>query len=238
MKTAASFDVTIRENSGRGASRALRLVGKVPATLYGKGKKPVSIEMDAGKLTLEYLKGGFRNKIVELNAGKEKFFALPREVQLHPVSDKVEHADFQFVDAKTPVRVAVPVHVLNTEKSIGIKRGGVLNIVRHAVELVCTPDKIPPFIEVDVLKADIGTSIHISAVKLPEGVTPAIKSRDFTVVTIAGRGKEEEEAPAAAAAAAATAAAGAAPAAGAAAAPAAGAKPAAGAAAAKPAAKK
>ena len=126
--------------------------------------------------------------------------ALPREVQFHPVTDVIEHVDFQQVSDSQPVRVAVPVKVMNQDRSIGVKRGGVVNVVRHEIELMCRPSAIPQRIEIDIVNLNIGGSIHIEDVQLPDGVTPTIR-RNFTVITIAGRAKAEEEAPAAAAAA-------------------------------------
>jgi large subunit ribosomal protein L25 len=201
----------------------------VPAILYGHQGEPTKVTLPIKELTMQYSKGSFFNKIVDIKLDGKLVHTLPRDVQRHPVTDLIEHADFQRVDKDSQIHVFVPVKVLNQEKSVGLKRGGVLNIVRHEIELVCKPDSIPNAIEIDVLTVDIGHSVHISDVKLPEDVKTVIK-RNFTVVTVAGRTKEEEERPVAAAAAAPGAeGAAAAPAAGAAA-PAAGAKPAAGAA--------
>lgn len=227
MKAAAKFEAQSREGSGKGAARALRRTGQVPAILYGSKDQPTKIALPIKELTLQYGKGSFFNKIIDIAIDGKVIHTLPRDVQTHPVTDIIEHADFQRVDKDTVIHVFVPVKVLNQDKSVGLKRGGVLNIVRHELELICKPDSIPSHIEVDVLKSDIGSSIHINDLALPENVTSAIKGRNFTVVTVAGRTKEEEERPVAAAAAtaegaAAAPAAGAAP--GAAAAPAAGAK--------------
>jgi large subunit ribosomal protein L25 len=234
MKAATKFEATARTGSGKGAARALRRTGRVPAILYGNTGEPTKISLPIKELTLQYSKGSFFNKIVDIAIDGKVIHTLPRDVQTHPVTDVIEHADFQRVDKDSRIHVFVPVKVINQEKSIGLKRGGVLNIVRHEIELLCKPDSIPSFIEVDVLKSDIGSSIHIDSIQLPPDVTTAIKGRNFTIVTVAGRSKEEEERPVAAAAtadgAAAPAAGAAAGAAGAAAAPAAGAKPAAGAA--------
>jgi len=239
MKIAATLEAQPRNTSGKGAARALRRLGRVPAVVYGRTKEPASISLPLKELTLEYRKGSFFNKIVDITVGGDKFHALPRDVQTHPVTDVIEHADFQRVEKDSIIHVFVPVKVLNQEKSVGLKRGGVLNIVRHEIELVCTPDAIPSAIEVDVLTSDIGSSVHINDIKLPANVRTAIKDRNFTVVTVAGRTKEEEERPVVAAAAAADGAAaapgaagaaapaGGADAKGAAAKPAAGAKPAA-----------
>ncbi len=226
MKTAIILEAKSRTGSGKGAARALRREKMVPAIVYGKDQQTSQIALPLKELTLEFVKGSFFNKIVDIKLDGKQFRALPRDVQMHPVTDVIEHADFQRVEKDTVIHVMVPVKVLNQEKSIGLKRGGVLNIVRHEIELLCTPDSIPHALEVDVLSVDIGHSIHINDLALPANVKTAIKGRNFTVVTIAGRSKEDEERPGAAAAADA-----AKPAAGAAAKPAAGAaKPAAGAA--------
>jgi len=206
MKTAATFEAKARENTGKGAARALRREGNVPAILYGNAEEPSKIVLPLKELTLEYKKGAFFNKIVDIKVDGKLVHVLPRDVQTHPVTDIIEHADFQRVDKDTVIHVMVPVKVLNQEKSVGLKRGGVLNIVRHEIELLCKPDSIPSSIEVDVLAMDIGTSLHINEIKLPDNVKTAIKGRNFTVITIAGRSKEEEERPVVAAVAAAPAA--------------------------------
>lgn len=199
MKVAHAFEAQSRANSGKGAARALRRAGRVPAIVYGLGAEPVKIDLPIKELTLAYRKGSFYSKIVDIKVDGKTIHALPRDVQQHPVTDVIEHADFQQVDAKSQIHVFVPVKVLNAEKSAGIKRGGVLNLVRHEIELICLPGAIPASIEIDVKDADIGDSIHINAVALPEGVTPAIK-RNFTIATIAGRKAEEEVVAVAAAA--------------------------------------
>ncbi|MBV8938672.1 MAG: 50S ribosomal protein L25/general stress protein Ctc [Alphaproteobacteria bacterium] len=206
----ATLKAERRAHAGKGIARALRREGKVPGVLYGKNYLPVPLALTAGELRQCYLKGRFRSRIVQLDLGGEVIKVLPRDVQLHPVTDVIEHVDFLKVDDTTTIRVFVPVKFLNTDKSSGLKRGGVLNIVRHDIECICRPDAIPAHIDVDVLNLNIGDSVHIVDVKLPEGVTPAIR-RNFTVATIAGRSAEveEEAAPTAAAAAAAAPAAGA-----------------------------
>ncbi len=235
MKIAHTFAAEARDNSGKGAARALRRASRVPAIIYGLSKEPVKVSLPVKELTLAYHKGAFFSKIVELNIAGKKVHALPRDVQTHPVSDQIEHADFQQVDETSKIHVMVPVKVIGSEKSIGIKRGGVLNLVRHEIELICSPSTIPASIDIDIKDMNIGSSVHIKDVALPKDVSTAIK-RNFTIATIAGRKAEEEvQAATAATDAAAPAAGAAAPAAGAkAAAPAAGAK----AAEAKPAAKK
>jgi large subunit ribosomal protein L25 len=227
MKAAATFEAQSRNEAGKGAARALRRIGRVPAIVYGNHVEASKISLPIKELTLQYSKGAFFNKIIDISVDGKVLHTLPRDVQTHPVTDMIEHADFQILDKDTVIHVSVPVKVINQEKSIGLKRGGVLNIVRHELELICKPDAIPAFVEVDVLSTDIGQSIHINSIKLPDDVKTAIKDRNFTIVAVAGRSKEEEERPVVAAA---TASADGAAAAEGAAAPAAGAKPAAGAA--------
>lgn len=199
MKTAATFQVEARETYGKGASRELRRNGKIPAVLYGKGQEPLSFVLNEKDFVLFFQKGGITNKLIDLQLGGKTYHVLPREVQLHPVTDKVEHVDFLKVDENSRVRVQVPVILLNTDRCIGVKRGGAINIVRHEVELVCKPDSIPASLKIDMLNVNIGGSVHISHVELPADVIPAITDRDFTIITVAGRGgKEEEEATAAA----------------------------------------
>lgn len=202
MKASIALNGASRTEAGKGAARALRRAGNIPAILYSAGTTNTSFSITEKELTLAYKKGAFTNKLVELTIDGKKLFALPRDVQMHPVTDRIEHADFLQVTKDSKVTVSVPVKVLNAERSIGLKRGGALNIVRHEIELECTPENIPSKIEVDILNVNIGTSLHISAIELPKGVAPAIK-RDFTVVTITGRAAkdEDEAAPAAAAAA-------------------------------------
>lgn len=194
MKAAVEFTATARTDAGKGSARALRREGKVPAILYSNGKGNQSFAMSEKDLTLAYKKGAFLSKLVTISVDGKSVYAVPKDLQFHPVTDRIEHADFLQVDEKSTVKVKVQVKVLGAEKSMGIKRGGTLNIVRHEIELFCKPDSIPNRVEVDITTANIGDSIHISAIKLPEGTSPVIQ-RDFTLVTIAGRGgKEEEEA--------------------------------------------
>lgn len=205
MKVATTFEAFTRENTGKGASRAIRRDAKIPAIIYGNSQESVKISLPLKEVTLEYKKGSFFNKIVDIKLAGKTIHALPRDVQTHPVTDVIEHADFQQVDKNSIIHVWVPVKVLNQDRSIGIKRGGVLNIVRHEVELLCKPDSIPNAIEIDILNLDIANSVHINDIKLPANTNPAIKDRNFTLVTIAGRSGKEEENPAAAAQAAAAA---------------------------------
>lgn len=201
MQAQLEFEATSRSVSGKGSARAARRAGTVPVIVYGNKKDPVSLAVNANQLTVEYRKGGFMSKVVALKEGKNTLYAIAREIQLNPVSDKIEHADFMHVDAKSVVKVRVPLHFLNVEKSIGIKRGGVLNMVRRHVEMLCNVDSIPKALDVDVANVNIGSSVHINDITLPKGAKPSI-ARNFVLCSITGRAKEEEAAPAEGAAAA------------------------------------
>ncbi len=183
----------LREGAGTGVARALRREGKIPAIIYGGKEGETSIALNAKELTFEFLKGHFSSKVVDLKIGKESVHVLPREVQLHPVSDAVLHADFLRVTDDTKIEVQVAVHFLNQDTCPGIRKGGILNIIRRDVELLCSARNIPEYIEVDVAKLEIGDAVHISNVKLPAGATPTITDRDFTIATIVGHTEETEE---------------------------------------------
>ncbi len=193
MEAAAAFNAVERKNNGKGDARALRRGGMVPVVVYGKDRANSHLAISEKEITLQYLKGGFFSKIVSVTVEGKTIFALPKDVQLHPVTDRIEHADLIQVDEKSKINVKVSVRFKNQDRCVGIKRGGVLNVVRHEVELVCSPNAIPKSIEIDLLSTNIGDSIHISHVGLPSGVTPAITSRDFTIATIAGRGGSSDE---------------------------------------------
>ncbi len=197
---AAPLTAEIRENAGTGPARAARRAGKIPAVLYSKSTEAVSLAIPENELRQQYLKGRFRSRVIELKlGGKDVVKALPRDIQFHPVTDKIEHVDFQRIDPGVPIHVFVPVKFLGADKSPGLKRGGVLNMVRHEIEFICKPEAIPHHIEADVSSLDIGGSVHINDMKLPSGIEAVIK-RNFTVATIAGRSKEEEVTPVATAA--------------------------------------
>lgn len=173
-----------RERAGKGASRALRREGRTPAVIYGGNQDPVAIHVEEKELRRQLGTGHFFNSIVELTVGGETVRTLPKDVAFHPVSERPLHADFLRISADRAVEVSVPVVFVNEAKSPGLKKGGVLNIVRHELELICEADKIPDDIAVDVSGADVGDSIHISSVTLPAGSRSAITDRDFTIATI------------------------------------------------------
>ncbi|MHA1566729.1 MAG: 50S ribosomal protein L25/general stress protein Ctc [Alphaproteobacteria bacterium] len=185
MVDTAILNAVARSRAGKGAARAERRAGRVPAVIYGGKGAPLPITLDPKTLGIEYAKTGFFAQLFDIDVDGSKHRALCRDVQLDPVSDVLIHADFLRVSAATRINVEVPVTFINEEDCPGLRRGGVLNMVRHAVELNCQADAIPAELVIDLIEADIGDSIHISHIKLPDGVTPTITDRDFTVVTIA-----------------------------------------------------
>ena len=174
-----------RERVGKGSARELRRNGFIPAVIYGDKQAPIAIALSTNEVTKRIHAGGFMTTVATVILDGKKITVLPKDYQLDPVSDKPVHVDFLRVSAKSVVNVHVPIHFLNEELSPGIKRGGVLNIVRHDVELHAPANAIPEAIEIDLTGKVIGDSIHISAVTLPKGVTSVIQDRDFTIATIA-----------------------------------------------------
>ncbi len=193
MAEKLTLNAEIREGNGTGKARELRRQGWIPAVIYGGKSEEVKISVEQKPLLLAYQKGGFRSQVIEIKTPKGAIQVLPREIQFHPVTDMPLHADFLRVTSDHKFKIKVKVNFRNKEKSPGIKRGGILNIVRREIELWCDASNIPESLEVDLDGLQIGQSVHISAIKLPEGVMPTIKGRNFTVATIAGRQKEEEE---------------------------------------------
>jgi large subunit ribosomal protein L25 len=174
-----------RDRVGKGSARALRLNGLIPAVIYGDKQPPLAIAVSYKDIYYKIHGGGFKTTIATIEVGGQKVQVLPKDYQLDPVRDFPVHVDFLRVGKDSVVTVNVPVHFENEEKSPGIKRGGVLNIVRHEVEFHVPANAIPEFITVDLTGTDLGDSIHISAVKLPAGAKPTITDRDFTIATIA-----------------------------------------------------
>jgi large subunit ribosomal protein L25 len=191
-----------RARSGTGGARAIRREDKVPAVVYGDGREPENIALNSRELNIVIGRGKFLSTVFELDVDGKKTRVIPREVQLDPVKDRPIHVDFQRVSPGARIRVSVPARFINEGLSPGLKRGGVLNIVRHEIEVTCPADAIPEYFEFNLEGLEIGRSVHISAIKMPEGVRPTILNRDFTVATIAGHKIEEEPTPGAAEAAA------------------------------------
>ncbi|RCS25552.1 50S ribosomal protein L25/general stress protein Ctc [Phyllobacterium salinisoli] len=183
-----------RERVGKGSARELRRNGKVPAVIYGDKQAPISIALPYKELYYKIHGGGFKTTIATIDVDGQKIQVLPKDYQLDPVRDFPVHVDFLRVSAKSVVHVNIPVHFVNEEAAPGIKRGGVLNIVRHDIEFTAPATAIPDFIEIDLTGLQLGDSIHISAVTLPKDVTPVIQDRDFTIATIAApAGLKSEE---------------------------------------------
>jgi len=193
MSEAYELKAEARERVGKGSAREIRRNGRVPAVIYGDKQAPISITLDYKTLYYKIHGGGFKTTIANIVLDGKSIQVLPKEYQLDPITDKPVHVDFLRVSAKSVVNVHVPIHFLNEEASPGIKRGGVLNIVRHDIELHVPANAIPEAIEVDLTGTQIGDSIHISAVTLPKGATPVIQDRDFTIATIAGHASVVEE---------------------------------------------
>jgi large subunit ribosomal protein L25 len=179
------LEASVRDRVGKGAARALRREGQVPAVIYGDKKPPIAIAVNFREADKRLRGGGFMTTVATVSVGGEKILVIPKDYALDPVKDQLIHIDFLRIGAGSTVTVFIPVRVLGTEKSPGIKRGGALNYVRHDVECECRADAIPEHIDCDVSELDINDSLHISAVTLPEGVKPVISDRDFTILTIA-----------------------------------------------------
>jgi large subunit ribosomal protein L25 len=194
-----------RAQAGKGAARALRRQGRVPAIVYGGGEDPAPISLEPRELSRALAGRGFMATLVDVDVEGSVHRTLPRDVQYHPVTEVPLHVDFMRIGATSRVTVEVPVLFVNHEMSVGLRRGGILNIVRHGIELSCPVDNIPDRLVVDLNGLDIGDSVHISAVALPEGCRPRISGRDFTIASIAASSavREEATAPTAAAPAAA-----------------------------------
>ncbi|TCD15332.1 50S ribosomal protein L25/general stress protein Ctc [Oricola cellulosilytica] len=191
-----------RERVGKGSARAIRRNGNIPAVIYGDNKPPLSITLPSKEVTLKIHGGGFLTTVGEIELDGKKHRVLPKSYDLDPVKDFVIHVDFLRISAKTSVTVNIPVHFINEEQSPGIRKGGVLNVVRHEVEVHCPADAIPEYFTVDLDGSELGDALKISSVELPEKVVPTITDRDFTIATIAspaGLKSEDEEEEAAAA---------------------------------------
>jgi large subunit ribosomal protein L25 len=192
MAQTNKLEATVRPQGGKGAARAVRREGKVPAVIYGGDEKtPQTVALDHNELFKIIKRGRFLSTVFDIEISGKSTRAIPRDVQLDPVKDVPIHVDFQRIGADNRVRIGVPMRFVNEANSPGLKRGGVLNIVRREVEVWAPADKIPEYFEADLEGLEIGRSVHISAIKLPEGVRPTITDRDFTIATIAGAVKQD-----------------------------------------------
>ena len=189
-----------RVRAGKGAARATRRMGRVPGIIYGGDQEPILISLEPRELSRALAKRGFLATVAEVKVDDAVHRTLPRDVQYHPATDEPLHVDFMRVGVDTQVTVTVPVAFINQELSIGLRRGGILNIVRHGIALICQVDNIPEQLVVELDGLDIGDSVHISAVTLPPGSRLTITDRDFTIASIAASSAVREEAAAAASA--------------------------------------
>ena len=203
MSDQLTLSAEARDGVGKGASRHLRRQGRVPAVIYGNNEEPTTVHLEEKALMKALHTGHFMNSVVMVGVGGKDVRTLPRDVSFHPVTDRPLHVDFLRISEHAKVTVNVPVHFINELASPGIKRGAVLNVVRHELELVCDAAEIPDEISIDLTGYDVGDSIHISAVTLPKGVTSAIDDRDYTIATIvapsalkSSEGDSDEAAPA------------------------------------------
>ncbi|MCW3797144.1 50S ribosomal protein L25/general stress protein Ctc [Sphingomonas sp. BN140010] len=184
MSEQLTLPAETRDRAGKGASRALRNEGRVPAVVYGNNQEPLSIHVEEKLLAKMLSTGHFMNSVVMIDAGGQQVRTLPKDVQFHPVTSRPSHVDFLRIGEHSKVTVAVPVRFDGEDDSPGLSRGGVLNVVRHELELTCDAAEIPDEIHISLAGLDIGDSLHISAVQLPQGVESAITDRDFTIATV------------------------------------------------------
>ncbi|RVT41148.1 50S ribosomal protein L25/general stress protein Ctc [Sphingobium algorifonticola] len=184
MSDQLTLSAEARDRAGKGASRALRRENRVPAVIYGMNEEPLMVHVEEKALNKLLGTGHFMNSVVMVEVGGKKVRTLPKDVAFHPVSDRPLHVDFLRVAKNASVHVNVPVRFDNEDAAPGLKRGGVLNIVRHELELIVDADKIPDDIVIDLTGLEVGDSIHISSVTLPKGAESAIDDRDFTIATI------------------------------------------------------
>jgi large subunit ribosomal protein L25 len=202
MPEIISLNAEARPLAGKGAARATRRSGRVPGIVYGDKQEPVLISLEPRALSRIVARPGFFATLVDISVDGTTHRTLPRDVQYHPISDAPLHVDFMRVGAGARVTVAVPVVFINHERSIGLRRGGILNVVRHTIEMICSVDNIPERVVVDLDGLDIGDSIHSGAVEMPPGARPVIQGREFTIASIAASSAVKEEAAQAAATAA------------------------------------
>ncbi|OYU49621.1 MAG: 50S ribosomal protein L25/general stress protein Ctc [Rhizobiales bacterium PAR1] len=194
MSTMKNLSATRRAQAGKGAARAIRREGRVPAVIYGGGQAPISISLDFKETNRLIYAGHFLTTLFTIDVEGEKIRAIPRDYQLDVVRDFPMHVDFLRLGEGAMVKVEVPVHVVGQEASPGLKAGGALNLVHHSLEFMVPAEHIPDHIDIDVSKAKIGDSIHVSAIKLPEGAKLISHEKDVTIATIVPTGGSKDEA--------------------------------------------
>lgn len=195
MSEVLNVPAYVRVKSTKANVRAERKAGKIPAVIYTKHETSTLVSVDAKEINKRYYKGNFFSQIMNLNIDSQNIRVLPYQIQTHPVTDNIEHLDFIRIDANTKVKVHIPIHVLNQDKALGVKRGGIVNIIKREIEVYCSPENIPAFIEIDIIDLNIAHSVHLDDIKLPENVEPVIHE-NMTFVSISGRtddGANEEK---------------------------------------------
>ena len=180
-----NLDIVSRDKTGKSNCKQLRNMGKVPAVIYGDKKEPRYITVDYPKIVKELSRTSFFSTVFSVKLDKKEIKVLPREIQTDPLNDKPIHIDFLRVNNESKINISVPIDFVNDNKSPGLKGGGVLNVVRREVDLICKINSIPEKLEADLANLEIGSVIHMSDIKLEENVIPQISDRDFTIATIA-----------------------------------------------------
>ncbi len=195
MAQTIELNAETRERLGTGATRAIRRDGRIPAVVYGENEPPQAISLVHKELMRHVETGTFLTTLFDINIGGRKTRVIPRELQFEPVREKLMHVDFFRLGKDATITVEIPVNFINDEEAPGIREGGILNVVRFAIELTCRADSIPDTIDADLTGLEMGASLHISDITLPEGAELTITDRDFTIATIAAPAEivEEEE---------------------------------------------
>jgi large subunit ribosomal protein L25 len=192
MSDNLNLSATKRDRAGKGSARAARRSGLIPAVIYGGKIAPETININANTFTKMMSQPGIMSNVINLEVEGKSTNVLARDIQFHPVNDRPLHIDFLRITASSTVTAMVPVNFINEDTSPGLKGGGVLNVVRHEIEMNCSAINIPESLTVDLAGTDIGDSIHISAIALPDDAQPTITDRDFTIATIAAPTVEVE----------------------------------------------
>ncbi len=191
MSKTYSFKAEERASQGTGSARELRRRGMIPAIIYGSKKEAVMVALSARELNSQYHKQGFMSHMFDIEVGKNKYRVLPKEIQLHPVTDEIEHMDFMHVNEKEKMKTVVTLHFINESKCPGIRHGGILNVARHSLEIYCLPNNIPEHIEIDIAELNIGSSIHVKDIVLPKGVETKVDPNSTIAALVAGKTSSE-----------------------------------------------
>lgn len=194
MSAIETIVVQPRTSSGTGAARATRREGLVPGIVYGNNKEPQLVSLDPRVLVREMYKPGFFSRLFTISLEGKEESVLAKDIQLHPVSDAPIHVDFQRVSKTAKIHVNIPIIFINEDKSPGVKKGGIVNVVNHSLEVICPAGSIPEQFTVDLAGMDINQAVHIEDLKLPAGVVAAHADRDHTIATIVGKAGSKSDA--------------------------------------------